>query len=121
MDALTDPDRLGGAFTRIAVRDTGTGMAPEVLARVFEPFFSTKDVGQGTGLGLAQVYGFARQSGGAARVASRLGEGTTVSLLLPRAAPTLPAGVVAVPPTPVAVGGRRCACCWSRTTMRWPS
>ena len=116
------PDRLGGAFTRIAVRDTGTGMAPEVLARVFEPFFSTKDVGHGTGLGLAQVYGFARQSGGAARVASRLGEGTTVSLLLPRAAPTLPAGVVAVPPTPVAGRkARRCACCWSRTTMRWPS
>ena len=76
-------------------------MAPEVLARVFEPFFSTKDVGQGTGLGLAQVYGFARQSGGAARVSSRLGEGTTMTLLLPRAAPTLPAGVVAVPPTPV--------------------
>jgi signal transduction histidine kinase len=98
LDALTDPDRLGGDFTRLAVCDTGTGMAPEVLARVFEPFFSTKDVGQGTGLGLAQVYGFARQSGGAARVTSRLGHGTTVTLLLPRAAPTLPAGVVAVPP-----------------------
>ena len=75
-------------------------MPPEVLARVFEPFFSTKDVGQGTGLGLAQVYGFARQSGGAARVASQPGEGTTVTLLLPRAAPTLPAGVVAVPARP---------------------
>ncbi|TDH62710.1 response regulator [Dankookia rubra] len=100
LDALTDADRLGGAFTRIAVHDTGTGMAPEVLARAFEPFFSTKDVGQGTGLGLAQVYGFARQSGGTARVASRPGEGTTVTLLLPRAAPTLPAGVAAVPPAP---------------------
>ena len=98
LDALTDPDRLGGDFTRLAVCDTGTGMAPEVLARVFEPFFSTKDVGQGTGLGLAQVYGFARQSGGTARVTSRLGHGTTVTLLLPRAAPTLPAGVVAAPP-----------------------
>ena len=102
LDALTDPDRLGGAFTRLAVCDTGTGMAPDVLARVFEPFFSTKDVGQGTGLGLAQVYGFARQSGGAARVASQLGKGTTITLLLPRAAPTLPAGAVAMPPTPVA-------------------
>ncbi|MFC7473609.1 ATP-binding protein [Dankookia sp. GCM10030260] len=101
LDALTDPDRLGGAFTRLVVQDTGTGMAPEVLARVFEPFFSTKDVGQGTGLGLAQVYGFARQSGGAARVSSRLGQGTKVTLLLPRAAPTLPAGVAAVPPPPV--------------------
>ena len=65
LDALTDPDRLGGAFIRLQVRDTGTGMPPEVLSRIFEPFFSTKDVGQGTGLGLAQVYGFARQSGGA--------------------------------------------------------
>ena len=100
LDALTDPDRLGGGFTRLSIRDTGTGMAPEVLARVFEPFFSTKDVGQGTGLGLAQVYGFARQSGGTARVSSRLGEGTTVTLLLPRAAPTLPAGALAVPPGP---------------------
>ncbi|TCZ53361.1 ATP-binding protein [Roseicella aquatilis] len=85
LDALTDPDRLGGAFVRLCVEDTGTGMPPEVLARVFEPFFSTKDVGQGTGLGLAQVYGFARQSGGAARIASRPGEGTRVTLLLPRA------------------------------------
>jgi len=98
LDALTDPDRLGGAFVRLAVCDSGTGMPPEVLARVFEPFFSTKDVGQGTGLGLAQVYGFARQSGGAARVASRLGEGTTVTLLLPRAAPTPLPGAPPPPP-----------------------
>ncbi len=89
LDALTDPDQLGGPFIRLSVRDTGTGMGPEVLARVFEPFFSTKDVGQGTGLGLAQVYGFARQSGGTARVSSRPGEGATVTLLLPRAAPTV--------------------------------
>src|SRR3954468_16273772 len=92
LDALTDPDRLGGAFIRLAVRDTGTGMPPEVLSRIFEPFFSTKDVGQGTGLGLAQVYGFTRQSGGTARVASRLGAGTTVTVLLPRAPPTQAAG-----------------------------
>jgi CheY-like chemotaxis protein len=98
LDALTDPDRLGGAFVRLAVCDSGTGMPPEVLARVFEPFFSTKDVGKGTGLGLAQVYGFARQSGGAARVASRLGEGTTVTLLLPRAAPTPLPGAPPPPP-----------------------
>jgi CheY-like chemotaxis protein len=59
-------------------------MSPEVLSHVFEPFFTTKDVGQGTGLGLAQVYGFARQSGGTVRISSQSGQGTTVSLLLPR-------------------------------------
>ncbi|MBP0445760.1 PAS domain-containing protein [Roseomonas sp. SSH11] len=79
-----DPDGLRGAFIRIEVEDSGMGMAPEVLARAFEPFFSTKP-GSGTGLGLAQVYGFARQSGGTARVSSRTGHGTCVTLLLPRA------------------------------------
>jgi PAS domain S-box-containing protein len=86
LDPVTDPDGIGGEFLRLSIRDDGTGMPPEVLARVFEPFFSTKEVGRGTGLGLAQVYGFARQSGGAARIASRPGEGTTVTLLLPRSA-----------------------------------
>lgn len=88
LDPVADPDGLGGAFVRLSVSDEGVGMAPEVLARVFEPFFSTKEVGRGTGLGLAQVYGFARQSGGAARIASIPGQGTTVTLLLPRSAAT---------------------------------
>ena len=65
---------------------TGQGMAPEVAARATEPFFSTKPLGKGTGLGLAQVYGIARQSGGTLRIESREGEGTIVRLLLPRAA-----------------------------------
>jgi PAS domain S-box-containing protein len=86
LDPDTDPDRLGGEFVRLSVADTGTGMAPEVLARAFEPFFSTREVGRGTGLGLAQVYGFARQSGGAVRMESLLGRGTVVRLLLPRSA-----------------------------------
>jgi signal transduction histidine kinase len=92
-------DRLVGEHVRIAVTDTGEGMPPALLDRVFEPFFTTKPRGKGTGLGLAQVYGFARQSGGAARIASRPGQGTTVSILLPRlreaagaAAPLRPAG-----------------------------
>ncbi|WP_187830246.1 ATP-binding protein [Siccirubricoccus phaeus] len=79
-----DPDGLEGRFVRLAVQDDGTGMPPEVLAHAFEPFFSTKEVGRGTGLGLAQVYGFARQSGGAARITSIAGQGTAVTLLLPR-------------------------------------
>lgn len=79
------PDGLIGDFVRIRVSDTGIGMPPDVAARVFEPFFTTKEVGKGTGLGLSQVYGFARQSGGTASVESRPGEGTAVTLLLPRA------------------------------------
>jgi signal transduction histidine kinase len=74
-----------GDRVRIAVSDTGTGMTPEVKAKAFEPFFSTKGIGKGTGLGLSQIYGFAQQSGGTAEIESKVGEGTTVSLLLPRA------------------------------------
>jgi signal transduction histidine kinase/ActR/RegA family two-component response regulator len=77
-------DGLRGEFVAVEVTDTGTGMAPDVMVRVFEPFFTTKPLGHGTGLGLAQVYGFARQSGGTVRIASRPGEGTVVTLLLPR-------------------------------------
>ena len=73
-----------GDFVRLDVQDTGTGMSPEVLSHAFEPFFTTKPIGKGSGLGLAQVHGFASQSGGAAFVESQLGAGTTVSLLLPR-------------------------------------
>jgi len=73
-----------GDYVEIAVIDTGIGMAPDLLTRVFEPFFTTKTDGKGTGLGLAQVYGFAQQTGGTAWVESREGEGTTVRLLLPR-------------------------------------
>jgi PAS domain S-box-containing protein len=73
-----------GDFVRLSVTDTGTGMSPDVLARVFDPFFTTKDVGKGSGLGLAQTHGFVHASGGAIRIDSTPGQGTTVSLLLPR-------------------------------------
>lgn len=75
---------LAGDYVRLSVIDTGVGMSPETVARAFEPFFTTKDVGKGSGLGLAQVHGFATQSGGAARIKSRVGEGTSMELYLPR-------------------------------------
>jgi CheY-like chemotaxis protein len=84
-DDLFDQDNVPpGDFVEIAVADTGTGMSSEVLRRAFEPFFTTRPFGQGTGLGLSQVYGFARQSGGFVLLESPLCRGTTVRLYLPR-------------------------------------
>jgi two-component system NtrC family sensor kinase len=74
-----------GDFVGLEICDAGTGMPPEILARAFEPFFTSKPPGKGTGLGLSLVYGFARQSGGSASIRSEVGRGTTVTLLLPRA------------------------------------
>ena len=74
-----------GDYVVLTVNDTGSGIAPDLLAQVTEPFFTTKDVGKGTGLGLSMVYGFARQSGGGFWIDSALGEGTIVELWLPRA------------------------------------
>jgi PAS domain S-box-containing protein len=77
-------DMQPGQYVAVSVTDTGTGMAPDVAARAFDPFFTTKPLGQGTGLGLSMIYGFARQSGGQARIYSEEGRGTTVRLYLPR-------------------------------------
>jgi len=74
-----------GALVVIDVRDVGAGIPPEVVEHVFEPFYTTKPVGQGTGLGLSQVYGFCVSTGGTAVVESRLGEGTTVRMFVPAA------------------------------------
>ena len=83
--AAAPPDGLRpGEYVVISVADTGSGMAPGVLARVFEPFYTTKPLGQGTGLGLSMVYGFAQQSGGQVRIESTEGKGTSVQVFLPR-------------------------------------
>ena len=80
-------DLVNGDYVRIALQDNGHGMSPEVLARATEPFFTTKAVGQGSGLGLAQAFGFAKQLGGTVRLFSVESVGTTIELFLPRASP----------------------------------
>ncbi len=84
VDIAAQEEATPGEFVAISVADTGEGMPPEVMARVFEPFFTTKPLGQGTGLGLSQVYGFVRQSSGVVQLESTPRQGTTVRLCLPR-------------------------------------
>jgi signal transduction histidine kinase len=104
--ATSDAPDIGDGRSGIAVAmtDSGAGIAPEMLQRVFEPFFTTKSVGKGTGLGLSQVYGFAAQTGGDVKVASEVGQGTTVTMLLPC---TDGAAEPAAPPTASGRSGRR--------------
>jgi signal transduction histidine kinase len=77
-------DLAPGQYLSLCVSDTGTGMTPEVQARAFDPFYTTKPMGEGTGLGLSMIYGFARQSGGQVRIYSEVGQGTTMCIYLPR-------------------------------------
>lgn len=79
-----DSELPDGDYVQVAVIDNGTGIEPEVLERVFEPFFSTKPIGKGTGLGLSMIYGFSRQSGGRVSICSQSGVGTEVRITLPR-------------------------------------
>jgi signal transduction histidine kinase len=84
--AVYPEEPLPGDYVGVCVTDTGTGMTDEVRAKAFEPFFTTKGAGKGSGLGLSQVLGFAKQSGGGVRIESRPGEGTSIHVYLPRAA-----------------------------------
>ena len=82
--ARTHAEVEAGQYVMLAVTDTGSGMAPEIVDKVFEPFFSTKPEGKGTGLGLSMVYGFVKQSGGHVKIYSEIDQGTTVKVYLPR-------------------------------------
>jgi PAS domain S-box-containing protein len=90
-----------GQYVSLCVSDNGTGMPADVIARAFDPFFTTKPLGEGTGLGLSMVYGFARQSGGQARIYSEEGKGTMVCLYLPRCTETDEAGLAQADPMEV--------------------
>ncbi|MGI4861608.1 MAG: PAS domain S-box protein [Janthinobacterium lividum] len=101
-DVARHPDVLPGQYVTVCVSDTGTGMPADVIARAFEPFYTTKPIGKGTGLGLSMVYGFARQSGGTTSISSEMGRGTTLRVYLPRyhgAAIGAPAPALASAPT----------------------
>jgi PAS domain S-box-containing protein len=95
-----------GDYVELSVADKGSGMPPDVAKRAFEPFFTTKDVGKGSGLGLSMVYGFVKQSGGHVAIESRVGQGTTVRIFLPRREETA-AGKPAATSGPVAAAGGR--------------
>ncbi len=82
--AARERDLQPGQFISLCVTDTGVGMTPEIRARAFDPFYTTKPLGEGTGLGLSMIYGFARQSGGQVRIYTELGVGTTMCIYLPR-------------------------------------
>jgi PAS domain S-box-containing protein len=84
-EAVASGVERAGDYVAIEVSDTGTGMPPRILDRIFDPFFSTKEVGQGTGLGLSMVFGFVKQSGGSVEVRSAEGRGTTFRIYLPKA------------------------------------
>jgi two-component system NtrC family sensor kinase len=98
LHADSDEHRLQGEFIAIALTDNGSGIAPEHLHRIFEPYFTTKELSRGTGLGLSQVYGFARQAGGDVRVKSQLQRGTTFIIYLPRASGVVPSQTINVQP-----------------------
>jgi signal transduction histidine kinase len=100
-DLPTDESVVPGPFVMVSIADTGIGMPPEVLEHVFEPFYTTKEIGKGSGLGLSQLYGFIRQSGGTVKIASKVGGGTVVTIYLPKATrmaiPAEPASAPAKP------------------------
>jgi CheY-like chemotaxis protein len=114
LDSVAPPELVGGHYVVIKIVDTGAGMDEATLARAFDPFFTTKELGVGAGLGLPTVQGFAAQSGGAVRLSSQLGAGTTVELWLPKAdslPPEIRAAAVAPPGSEALPGNTRVLLC----------
>jgi PAS domain S-box-containing protein len=103
-DALAQDATVPGDYVVVSVTDSGTGMAPEIVEKAIQPFFTTKEVGHGSGLGLSMVYGFVKQSGGHLEIASSTGQGTAVRLYLPKAETEAREGE-AQAPGPAATGG----------------
>ena len=89
-DDTSRGDQANGDDVVIEFSDTGVGIPPNLLSKIFDPFFTTKEVGKGTGLGLSQVYGFVHQAGGTIQAASKVGQGTTITVYLPAVSRTWP-------------------------------
>jgi signal transduction histidine kinase len=119
-EAAQPPGLAAGTFVVVVVEDTGHGMAPEVLERAFEPMFTTKGAGAGTGLGLSMVYGFAKQSGGHVTLRSKVGRGTSVTLYLPAAEPASAVTVSGDPANGTTAPGRVGQTCVSRRALSGP-
>ena len=108
LPGLRGQDPVRGDFVAVAISDTGAGIAEGDMERIFEPFYTTKGVGHGTGLGLSQVFGFARQSGGDVAVESEVGRGTTFTLYLPRVPDPMPSAAAKAEPEPLVDGHGTC-------------
>ncbi|MDZ7645423.1 MAG: ATP-binding protein [Woeseiaceae bacterium] len=104
--ARLQPELQDGEYVVVSISDNGTGIAPEHRERVFEPFFTTRTVGAGSGLGLSMVHGFVKQTGGKVQLASEVNEGTTVEMFLPRAVESLRQGASEVVEQPARAAGR---------------
>src|SRR5262245_6490208 len=105
--ARQEDEVVPGEYAMLSIADTGTGMSPEVLRRVYEPFFTTKEVGKGTGLGLSMVYGFIRQSNGHIEINSTVGQGTIVRMYFPRSDPAMVAAAATPRRQPLPRGSER--------------
>jgi PAS domain S-box-containing protein len=108
LPALRGHPAAKGDFVAVSLTDTGSGIPLDQIGRIFEPFFTTKSVGQGTGLGLSQVFGFAKQSGGDVHVRSEIGQGATFTMYLPRVAAPARADAGRSAPEPLVDGGGAC-------------
>jgi signal transduction histidine kinase len=119
MPAIRGHASSPGPCVAVSLTDTGSGIAPDRLPHIFEPFYTTKEVGKGTCLGLSQVYGFAKQSGGDNAVESEVGRGTTFALYLPRLDEEMTVGATLdTKGSPEIADGRAGVCSLSRTTWR---